>query len=92
MSGGVVDHFFGQAVFVQLAIERRAADLEGAGDAGHATAVMLDGKYDGGALDFCQRGNFPRRIEETILPHRLFCGEARTGCGGVDVGRCRGEP
>ena len=43
------------AEFAQLAIKRRAADAEAAGDFGHPAAIVPDGEADDIGLDFLER-------------------------------------
>src|SRR5690606_41989159 len=65
-SGGVADQAFGEAVFVQLAVEGGAADAEGAGYAGHPATVVFDGEGDGVSFEVRERCYVARRAEEAF--------------------------
>ncbi len=85
---GVVDEAFGHAVFVQFAVERRTADAESTGNAGHAAAVIVDGKGDGLAFDIGEGLQVARRIEEAIRMDWATGFGAEAGRGAVDVNGC----
>src|SRR5450755_1246423 len=56
--------------FVQLAIEGRAADLQAAGDLGHLSAIMRDGKADDLVFQLLQRPQFTAAVQHRERPMR----------------------
>src|SRR5690606_21417082 len=90
--GGVTLDAVGEAVFVQLAIERRAPDSQRPGDARHAPVIVLDSEGDEGALDLGQSSDFARLVEETVgCGLRLRIGQTLAGRGVVDMNRGGGD-
>ena len=85
--GGGVD-----AELAQLAVERRAADAEAAGDFGHAPAIMADGEADDVGLDLLEAAQMAVGAVERDARAAGQRGVARRlGDVGRDVVRAAGE-
>ena len=56
---------------VDLAVKRRAADVESAGDFAHATSVMVEREIDNIAFNFMEPTNIPIFSRDIQLPRQI---------------------